>query len=130
MVMIISSFYTVYFFSLLVISWSCHADWCRVREDDPLGVVFFTLLPLLPLFIISSITYRMHERVFRAWWNFAQWWVPVIVVVTFIVNAQPHNGSFFNMDAFFNAVIIGFFYVIFVLVSLIKIVRAYRGLRK
>src|SRR3989344_6183370 len=36
----------------------------------------------LPLLLFSIITYRMKNEVFHAWFNFAKWWVPVIIVVT------------------------------------------------
>ena len=122
-------------FFVLLLLWlgtdTCYSDdTCRIvrktLNNDNLTISL--IFPIITIF--SLLTYRMHDRVFRAWWNFARWWVPVIVVVTFIVNAQPHNGSFFSMEAFSNAVTIGFFYAIFVIVSLVQIIRAYRRSKK
>ena len=79
----------------------------------------------IPLLILSLITYKMKDEVFRAWWRFARWWVPVIIAVTlFVQNAGGGGGWGMNGGAF-DAIFIGIFYFIFILVSLIKIVRAY-----
>ena len=83
--------------------------------------IFFTPF----LFLLSLITYKMRDEVFRAWWGFARWWVPVIIAVTlFVQNAGGGGGWGMNGGAF-DAFFIGIFYFIFILVSLIKIVRAY-----
>lgn len=80
---------------------------------------------LLPLFLLSILTYRMKDEVFRVWWNFARWWVPVIIGVTlFVQNAGGGGGWGMNGGAF-DAFFIGIFYFIFIVVSLVKIVRAY-----
>ena len=93
------------------------AEWC-----EPLASSLFSFLPLL---LLSLITYKMRDEVFRAWWRFARWFVPVIIVVTlFVQNAGGGGGWGMNGGAF-DAFFIGIFYFILILVSLIKIVRAY-----
>ena len=60
------------------------------RVLEPLSFALF-LAPLL--FLLSLITYRMKDEVFRAWWRFARWWVPVIIAVTlFVQNAGGGGG--------------------------------------
>ena len=72
----------------------------------------------------------MKNEVFRAWWGFARWFVPVIIAVTlFVQNAGGGGGWGMNGGAF-DAIFIGIFYFIFILVSLIKIVRAYLKTKK
>ncbi|MBI5230420.1 MAG: hypothetical protein HY981_03930 [Candidatus Magasanikbacteria bacterium] len=86
---------------------------------------FYGFFLSIPLLILSLITYKMRDEVFQAWWRFARWWVPVIIAVTlFVQNAGGGGGWGMNGGAF-DAFFIGIFYVIFIIVSLVKIVRAY-----
>ncbi len=92
---------------------------------------FFLLAP--PLFLLSLITYKMRDEVFRAWWNFARWWVPVIILVTYLQSTQAGGGGLGIGGAIssgFDILILGFFYAILVIVSLWRIVRKYRQLKR
>jgi hypothetical protein len=67
----------------------------------------------------------MREEIFRAWWNFARWWVPVIIVVTLLLNNKGSGGGNLGMDTAFDGLIYAIFYGVLVVVSIAKIVRAY-----
>jgi len=88
------------------------------------------ILGILPfLLFFSLITYKMREEVFQSWWRFARWFVPVIMLVTFLVNSQGRSGGMGIsgvISSSFNLFIIGIFYAIFIITSAIKIVLAYR----
>src|SRR3989344_5364680 len=84
----------------LIIGFSLGSDSCSLNNlctkiydfinSDFINSDFFATLIFLtiPLFILSLITYKMRDEVFRAWWNFARWWVLVIIAVTlFLQNA-------------------------------------------
>jgi hypothetical protein len=88
----------------------------------------FILLPLLSLLFLSLITYRMRDEVFRAWWRFARWWVPVIIAATlFLENAS--GGGTLGMDKDFTIFILSILYTVLIITSLVKIVRAYSKTR-
>lgn len=90
---------------------------------EPLSSALF----LVPLFLsFSLLTYRMHDNVFRAWWNFARWFVPVIIVVTFLLNNKSGGGGYLGMDTMFDGLIYGILYGILIVVSLVKIVHAHK----
>ncbi len=98
---------------------------CRVKLQD-----LFVLLYSIPvLFLFSLITYRMRDEVFRAWWNFARWWVPVIIVVTLLLNSASDGGGGMGggglASGMLDFAVLWLLYIILVLVSLVKIVRAY-----
>lgn len=96
---------------------------------DVLNQDNLTLIHILPLvFLFSIITYKMHNEVFKAWWAFARWFAPVIVVVTFIFNAAG-SGGLIGMGKDFAFFILFVLYSIFVLVSSIKIIRTHRRLK-
>ncbi len=82
------------------------------------------------MFLLSILTYRMRDEVFRAWWNFARWMVPIIILATFAVNAIPSNGGFFNMDALAYPLFLGPLYLILILVSLWRIIRTHLRSKK
>jgi len=98
---------------------------CRTISDliqNILGVFPFVLF-------FSIITYKMREEVFQAWWQFARWFVPVIIVATWLINSQGGgNGSGIAgaIGKGFDNLVLGIFYAIFVITSVVKIVLAYR----
>ena len=97
-----------------------YVEWC-----EPL---VFALMPFLPLLLLSLITYKMRDEVFRAWWRFARWWVPVIIAVTLFLNSAGGGGGMGisgAVSAGFDILVLSIFYAVFVIVSLVKIVRAY-----
>src|SRR3989344_4387828 len=92
-VLMISLAYGLFFLGIFITGEFCHSNWCRIRDDDFLGLIFFTLLPLLPILVFSLITYKMREEVFHAWWSFARWFAPVIVIVTVLQSMQGGGGG-------------------------------------
>lgn len=123
-VLIASVVYIAYVVGLLLISGNCHDNWCRIQEDGPFGFILFSFAPLLVVFFLSLLTYRLRDEVFHAWWSFARWWVLVIVVVTlFFQNAS--GGGTLGMNQDFTAFTLIILYSILVIVSLTKIVRTY-----
>jgi len=78
------------------------------------------------IFLFSLLTYRLRDQVFRAWWNFARWWVPVIIVVTILLNTKgTSGGGYIGMDYIFDALVYTVLYGVLIIVSLVKIYRAY-----
>ncbi|MBI2439453.1 MAG: hypothetical protein HYV45_02545 [Candidatus Moranbacteria bacterium] len=125
-VLFISFAYIVYSIILVLVSINCqsHTDWCNIREDDPFGRVIFVFMPLFPVFLLSLLTYKMKDEVFQAWFRFSLWFVPIIIVFQYIFMNSGGGGYIGNNDfaIFFTSI----FYIIFILVSLIKIIRAYK----
>jgi len=42
---------------------------------------FIHFLPIIPLFLLSLITYRMRDEVYRAWLRFAYVWIPLSMLL-------------------------------------------------
>jgi uncharacterized membrane protein YhaH (DUF805 family) len=76
------------------------------------------------IFLLSLITYKMHDNVFRAWWSFARWFVPIIIIMTFILNNSGGGGTI-GMNQDFTFFILGILYFILVIVSAVRITSAY-----
>lgn len=95
--------------------------------NDSYRVVVFFMLPLLPVFFLSLLTYRMNDEVFRAWWNPARLWIPVIILATLITSAiDSQSGS--NIGDFpISPFVLGTLYLLFVSSSLWNIIRTYRS---
>lgn len=86
------------------------------------------VLLLFPLVLFFSIiTYKMPERIFRAWWGFARIAVPVILFLTVVINLKLHHspGGWMNMDADVDRAAFLLMYIVFVIGSLIQIARGY-----
>ncbi len=53
-----------------------------------------TLLPILPMFVFSIITYWMREEIYVAWFKFARWWIPLSMVAILISPEYSHDWMF------------------------------------
>lgn len=130
----ISSAYIAYSAVLLLLSALCHSDWCDISEDGLFGLILFSFAPLLLLFLFSLITYKMRDEVFHEWWNFARWWVPIIIFTTLCIENigiggryPMANGSSLSVYYIYHAqfLIYTILYATLVVTSIVKIVRAY-----
>jgi len=92
------------------------------------GNFVFVLFPLILLIPFSAILYFFRDEVFRAWWNFARWFVPVIIVTTLWLETVGGGGTL-GMNNDFTAFILIILYSTFIITSLIKIARGYFKLK-
>jgi hypothetical protein len=77
---------------------------------------------ILPMFIFSLITYFLREEVFRAWFRFTYWWIPLsFIIVLFSSSRQPANIVGISDQAIFGVLTLG----LYVLVSLSIVVLKY-----
>lgn len=91
-------------------------------------LIFFLSLSLI---FLSLLTYWAKDEVFLAWWNFAKWWVPVIIATTLFFELKGGGGGGFGISSGLDEfVILSLFYIIFIITSLTKIIRAYWRTRK
>lgn len=84
---------------------------------------YLFFLPI-PVFLLSLITYKLRDEVFRAWWRFARWWAPVIMIVTILLENAGGGGTL-GMNKDFTAFILIILYSILIVTSLVKIFNAY-----
>ncbi len=99
------------------------------HTTDYCGIFAFSILPLLLLIPFSAILYFFHDEVFRAWWNFARWFMPIIIVITFFLSNMGGGGTL-GLNGDFAAFILIILYSIFIITSLVKIIRAYLKTRE
>lgn len=121
------SFFGILFIWLLFIldTHACYINEICKNIRHFLNQDIFAVIFVAPvIFLLSLITYRMKEEVFRAWWNFAFWFAPIIIVFQYIFMNSGGGGYIGNND--FAIFFTSLFYIAFILVSIIKIVRAYR----
>ncbi|MEK7068888.1 MAG: hypothetical protein AAB947_00735 [Patescibacteria group bacterium] len=128
-VFVVSMCGMVFFAFLFFLSTGACYDrvWCQILQDtfsnENLTVAF--LFP--PLFLFSLITYKMREKVFRAWLHFAYWWVPLSIVLTFL----SRGGGGFGMPNVFDQEFVAFvFSALFFIVSLLIIAWKYIATRR
>lgn len=127
-VLILSGVGSAVFLSLLgaLLYDVCGSYWTFCRGT--FGIIAYPFSVLPSVFFFSLITYKMREEVFQAWWEFARWFVPVIIFVTYILEKNAGSGGMgiegVIQQGFTTAIILAF-YVIFILVSIIRIAWAY-----
>ena len=80
-----------------------------------------SFLPIIPLFILALITYKMRDEVYRAWLRFAYVWIPLSMLLIFLAPEYSTDWMFPVVKgtvAFFSS-------ILFVIISLILIVWKY-----
>ncbi|OGG40588.1 hypothetical protein A2118_03155 [Candidatus Kaiserbacteria bacterium GWA2_50_9] len=82
--------------------------------------------PVIPLFVLSLITYKMRDEVYRAWLRFAQVWVPLSMLFIFLAPEYTSDWMFPVVKgtvAFFSS-------LLFLIISLIIIAWKYFTTRR
>ncbi|KKU80780.1 MAG: hypothetical protein UY07_C0033G0009 [Parcubacteria group bacterium GW2011_GWA1_47_8] len=88
------------------------------------GMIALSLEPLTLLIPFSLITYWMKDEVFRTWWNFARWWMLVIIVVRLLIGSEVTE---IDGDVWLFVLIL--LYSILTTLSLAKIIHTYLKLK-
>lgn len=84
------------------------------------------LLPIIPLFFFSLITYKMQDEIYRKWLRFAQWWVPLSMLAIFL--APEYSGDW--MFPVVKGTVAFFSSLLFVIISFLLIAWKYFAPRR
>lgn len=101
--------------------------WSYVRDIKDVFDPFIFLFPIVLIF--SLTTYRLHEEIFRAWLKFAYLWVPLSIVVMFLLSMDTGGGGF-GMNLIHPEAIAMFFAGVFTVVSIVIIAWKYMATRR
>ncbi|HFC11063.1 MAG TPA: hypothetical protein ENJ75_02660 [Candidatus Kaiserbacteria bacterium] len=83
-----------------------------------LDVLFINLLPIIPLFLFSLITYKMHNNIYRVWLRFSYIWIPLAMLAVFFAPEYSADWMFPVVKgtvAFFSSALYTIFSTIIVL---------------
>jgi len=75
------------------------------------------LLPIIPLFLLSLITYKMRSEVYATWRRFAYIWIPISMILIFLAPEYSSDWMYSiekGTAAFFSS-------ILFVIISLVLI---------
>ena len=115
---------------LLVIKYTEYVNLFRDMLGRQYLEIFFNTLIFFPfIFFFSLLTYTMSDAIFRTWWKFARWAIPTVFALVILVNLRLHHtpGGWLNIDAQIDLLLVGVIYGIFVIGSIISIVRGYKS---
>lgn len=105
-------------------------NWCQ-KILDLRGFIgpSLAIFPIILLF--SLITYKMRDEVFNSWKKFSIWYVPIFILLAFIMANQSHGGDFSGVvSGWFNTIILLFFLGLFFIISLILIISKHFSSKK
>ncbi len=68
--------------------------WCQRWIIDTASILTPFLLPFLPLFLFSVITFRARESIYRPWYRLTIWWIPISLLLILITPPAEVGGSF------------------------------------
>lgn len=84
------------------------------------------VLVFFPIVLICGVLALLAPNTaFQAWARFSNLTVPVVLLLTFIINLNLHHtsGGFMNMDADIDLLFVLFLYVVFIIGSFVQIIR-------
>ena len=86
----------------------------------------YCMFALVSFFAI--VAYKTSQRAFYFWWKFACFAIPTAFFLSIPVGLGLFHdpGGFWNMDDLTDLILLGLIYVIFVIGSIIQIIRGYR----
>ena len=109
-------------------------NFCGPYRGTCKDVYEFIVYPFSPfpfVFLLSLITYKMPDQVFQAWWKVAKWFVPIIVVITFLTNYGHQQSGFGGVaQGAFSFAFLFLLYAAFIIMALIRIFFAYRKIKQ
>ena len=102
----------------------CNTYKCREVSD---AVLLSTLIIISTCFVISVTLLFLPSSIYKSWWSFARIAIPVILIISTIINLQLHHrsGGLFNLDNIFDIPALILMYSVFIIGSLIQIYRGY-----
>lgn len=106
--------------------YSCNTYECRESYN---AVLLNTLILSGFGFIFSVLLIFMDGKVTQKWWKFARVALPIIFIISTIINMGFHHNNFgpFNMDNMFDIPALVTLYAIFAIGSFIQIWRGYKS---
>lgn len=104
------------------------SEWCDSLANNAFTFLLLLAAPISAL-PFSVATYKMNDAVFRAWRNFAGWWIFLILGISYLLIEGGRStgglGISGAMEGSFILLIIFLLYAIFFLVSIFLIVRTW-----
>lgn len=104
----------------------CTTYRCRLASD---GVLLHTIILSGISFLFAGILSFLPERISKSWWKFARIAIPVIFVISTLINLQLHHspsGGVMDLDEIFDLPALVFMYIVFIVGSCVQIWRGYR----
>jgi len=84
----------------------------------------FLFFPII--FIIVLTTSKLDEQVFVYWWKFARWAIPIIFILSIIINLELHHSPTGQWQDMFDLPALLVMYAAFIIVSVGQIYRGYK----
>ncbi len=100
-----------------------HANRCfylyQVIRDT---IQIFTVI-FLPVTILVCL---FKDSVVVTWWRFARWVIPIVLVISMLINSGIHHNPAGTWQDIFDVPALIFLYSVFSIGSVVQIVRGYR----
>lgn len=101
----------------------CHTSTCIFAISSILqGFFIFSVLNLFIIFILKWLP----QTAFQYWWRFARFAIPVILILTTIINSGIHHNPTGQLQNIFDVPALILLYSIFTLGSIVQIARGYK----
>jgi hypothetical protein len=104
------------------------ASWCRAYWDDINNFGLYLFIAPIAILPFSLLTFWMKEEVFQKWFKFSLWYVPILVIAMFVFPTSVSGGLGIGgaYQEAFNTLVLILLFSIYIITSVIKIVRAHK----
>ena len=91
--------------------------------EDRFEILFPILFLFFPTLFLSIITFFLRDEIFRAWLEFAYWWLPISVIIVSIFAKLSSGGGGWGIPNVLDAgSVSGMLSIIFFVMSIIIII--------
>jgi len=94
--LIVSGVGTAVLFVLNSIGTDTLCGW--IKQDTVCTGILYSIimnfLPIIPLFLLALITYKMRDEVYQAWLRFAYVWIPLSMLLIFLAPEYSSDWMF------------------------------------
>ena len=117
-------------FLLLASNWIGTFKLCGGQEYgqcmDLMYGFIVNFFPVIPLFILSLVTYKMRNEIYRTWLHFSYVWIPLSMILIFL--APEYSADW--MLPIVKGTVAFFSSLLFVIISIILILWKYLSIRR
>jgi hypothetical protein len=104
-----------------------HVDRCFYLYQVMRDTIQFFAIIFLPVTILVCL---FKDSVVATWWKFARWAIPIVLMINMIINSGIHHNPYGKWQDIFDIPVLIVIYLVFIIGSIIQIVRGYRNGRE
>ena len=115
----------ILFFEFANLQINCKSLKCMMDYDS---IFFWWFLLFSICILIILLLKKLPTTTTVAWWKFAYWAIPIVLVISALINSGIHHSPNGQLQNIFDMPALILLYSIFTIGSIVQIIRGYRNM--